>query len=425
MAKKKKKAEAANETKSDAQPEAAPNDAATPTDAAAAPAVATLPEGSVALAKRDVEHFLAVRRKTKEAEIKWAEVDHFKEMKKIAAAEAKQLDAEIRRMIRNGPDDPTLFDLHDDAPAEELTTGPDGQTVIQWDVSPHHDAATASGEAGAASNAGPAADESWKAAPLYGTLKQPKNATLTKALKMIEEAEYLTVGKLEALRALRGVGWYDVIPWLGAGGANEVNLAIDAYLASTRDKAVFDAARGGAESNKSPTLTFDLKFDVVRYIFEAEAFHRDVKPAAMKKVLAGTLQDAERIGVVYRCDDDGIRVEKHQGRSLPTDANLIPYKEACSIIKGLATQPVKTKHSGEPRVAEMVKYFVERFGIANPLNAEQLRDAIKGGGGSQNGVAWETNMDGAKLGIPGRIGAILIPYDELAELVKVRLDEML
>jgi len=430
MAKKKQPAKSdkpaekpSDETKPGSSPEIPDNSKSAgelvPTSAAPA-----LPAGYVPARKRDIDLIVYVRVRKKDLVAKEIEIEDAVAVVKRLKAEAKEIANEIDRMITYGPDDPSLFDKHDRPEAPALTYGEHGEVEIQWEISPHRDAATPSD--GPSNVAGPAVDESWKGSPLYGTLKQPKNATLNKALKMIEEADYLTVGKLESLRALRGVGWYDVIPGLGAAGANLVNQAVDAYLESTRDKAAFDAARGPADSApKSVEFGFDQKYDIVRFI----QHERDINPKITAKQLSRLLKGSMRIAEVakgesldgaWTCDDVGICVETYHGQAVPVDRNTITYAEAVEIIKGVHKPAAaeQTPPFDEAAMwAELLRHFIERWRIGGPMNTTVLKNVTYPAAGKFRIFEWTNADDGIHVHTPDAVERVL-SYADAAKILK-------
>jgi hypothetical protein len=401
MAKKpKKKAEAAKETKSDAS-----GDAKAPLPA--------LPSDMIAVKRKNVDHIEAIRRKEIESEAAHARVDSLKEEMKIARAEAKRLDIEVRSMIRNGPNNPSLFDKHDTPEAPAMETGPDGETKLSWDASPYGDALDTKSD--------PVSD--WATPSLREILKKPGDRTFTKALGMLAKVEIVTAGDLEKLRAEHGNDWYHKIPGLGTVGRDEITELFDAYLQRTRDAGEF--AKAGPRA--AIEFGWDQKFDVVRYIQDSSEFKAGVTPAKIKKQISGTREKAERLDAVWSCDDDGVRVEIFRGQAVPADRCLITYAEACDMIKGLVGKPKQAAAaapSGEPRVAEMVKYLIERFGIDQPLDAEEIRERYCPGSGSAKGMQYEFSGEGLQVHIPEQERGIVLQYAELAELVKARLAEM-
>lgn len=391
------------------------------------PAVATLPPGYVPARKRDIEHIQAMRQRRNDLKAKQLEVEDAAANVKRLKAEAKEIALEIDRMITNGPDDPALFDKHDRA---ALKLGPHGEAEIDWEISPHADAATAES---LAPNKGLNAPESneWAAPLLRDVLKLDDDqdiyrATFTKVLNMLAKVEITTVGELESLRAEMGNDWPDRVPGLGKVGRDLITEELDKYLQRTRDAAEFAKAAPkstAAEPTHFYPLDFDAKFDVVKWIDTAGDYGSKITPNKLKKFLDGTMLSVPTLGARWHCDEAGIHVESF--RDLPVDAaaNVITYAEACEIIKG-----VKPKVEVSPPVdaaalkLDVVRQIVARHKIEKALTAAGLKKLVgsTAGGGVGDSPAWKAIDDRITiLGVkPDNSDDLPFEYAEAAKLLK-------
>lgn len=411
----------------------------------------TLPTGFVAVTARDFHHVQAIRKKTIEAEAAWITWEEMKAAVKRQRAEAQELDAELRRMIRNGPDDPMLFDKRAAPSDDSAERGPQGELLIKWDV-----AAPETGKSNDGATSAPTSD-AWKTAPLVATLKAKKNPTLNKSLEMIAKAGYETIGALEELRASSFNGqWFDKVPGLGRVGADEVENAVIDWLAkfhgaTAKAEQAVDGQERKENAQAMAAALLPWREEVLKVIKQLFDFPAEPTAAKVRKILKNTGGSDPVIGSVWTCSATGIIVEQYQNQLLPTEGNVIPYGEASALLMKLtaaskpvaepaaekpakkskskaggekATSEAPTRYEDDPSPAVLAKYFIERLGIESEVDAAQLKEFVCPAGGTHLGIHWHTLDDGVHYSGAGIEGDGLLTYVDAAALVNQRLAEM-
>jgi hypothetical protein len=386
--------------------------------------------GRTMVSEKEWSHVQAMKVKAAEAAALWREYEAVREEAAAVKKRAQQLDAEVRRMLNDGPT--SEFDEE----AEELTAA---EKIIKQAVQ-----GLLWPEAAETPETVDEAD-AWRTAPLRESLRKKGNVPLARALNALTKAQILTVGELEDLRATKGADWWEAVLGVSRDGADEVENALIDWLTKHRNAEASDTAAKMADdkhqADSGQALAAGMlpwKRGVVAHLQAAGQYDGDITAAKLKKSLTNVMH-TDPDGTAYRGDGKGIIVEKFQGQPLPPKSR-IPYAEVAQIIAELRAEggapgtaaenagevePAGAKSDGWQRV--LVKELIDRFTIVRVMSADDFQGRVAAAGGQikTNGyqhLSWATLVDGIEVtGFGGESNTQMLPYVEAAKIQKALL----